>query len=50
MGNGKWVASVGNFVFALFHSGNATAVGYNSASKKWGVKSAGWGVKEVNLG
>ena len=39
MGNGKWVASVGNFVFALFHSGNATAVGYNSARGKWGVKS-----------
>ena len=43
-----------NFVFALFRSGNATAVGYNSASGQWGVKngegkmgSAGWGVKEV---
>ena len=38
MGNMKWVASMGNFVFALFHSGYGTAVGYNSASGKWGVK------------
>ena len=35
----KWAESVGNFVFSLFHIGNATAVGYNSASGKWGVKS-----------
>ena len=41
---------MGNFVFALFRSGNATAVGYNSASGQWGVKSGKWGVKGLNLG
>ena len=39
MGSGKWAASVVNFVFAFFCSGNPTAVGYNSGSGQWVVKS-----------
>ena len=44
VGSWKWEASVGNFVLALFCSGNPAAVDYHSAGGQWELKSGNWRV------